>query len=134
MSAAALLQAAVAAALSGHAPLAGALTAVFDAPPGRASRPYALVEEAVLADWGTKDMAGREGRIAISLHDVGERPARLRGLAGELDAAIEAMPRTLGQGWAVASLVFLRGRILREGEGRWVAVNEYRVRMLRSEL
>ncbi len=110
------------------------VTAVFDAPPVRAARPYALIEETVLADWGTKDMAGREGRIAVSLFDSGERPVRLRGLAGAAEAAIEAMPRTLGEGWAVASLVLLRSRILREGEGRWAATSEFRVRVLRSEL
>jgi hypothetical protein len=44
------------------------------------------------------------------------------------------MPRGLGEGWRIASLVFVRGRKVREGEGRWVAVSEYRVRMLRSEI
>lgn len=132
MSARELLQAAFRAALEGHTPLAGEVTAIFDAPPLRGLRPYALVEEAVLTDWGTKDMAGREARIAVTLFDSGERPARLRLLAGEVEAAIEAVPRAIGDGWRIASLAFVRGRTLREGDGRWASASEYRVRMLRE--
>lgn len=129
MSVQEVLQGALVEALAGLA-----VTAVFDAPPVRAARPYALVEEAWLADWSTKDMAGREGRFAVALFDTGERPARLRALAGEAEAAIEAMPRVLGEGWAITSLTLLRSRIARDGEARWTAVSEFRVRMLRSAL
>lgn len=131
MSAQARLQAALTAALGEHAPL-GALTGVFDAPPVRAALPYAVVGEAVLSDWGTKDAIGREARIAVLLHDGGERPARLRLLAGATETAIEAMPRDLGEGWRIASLAFVRSRIVPNGAGRWIASSEYRVRMLRS--
>jgi hypothetical protein len=129
MSVQVVLQAALVEALAGLE-----VTQVFDAPPVRAARPYALVEEAWLTDWGTKDMAGREGRFAVTLFDVGERPARLRELAGAVETAIEAMPRAIGNGWEVASLVLLRSRINREGDGRWQSVSEFRVRMLRSAL
>jgi hypothetical protein len=125
------LQGALVAALQDHAPL-GALTGVFDAPPVRAALPYAVVSEAVLGDWSTKDMAGREGRVAVLLHDGGERPARLRLLTGAAEAAIEAMPRDLGDGWRIASLTFVRSRIVANGAGRWIASSEYRVRMLRG--
>ena len=121
-----MLQAAVVASLEGLD-----VTGVFDAPPVRCALPYAVVEEAVLADWSTKDMAGREGRLAVSIHGGGERPARLRVLAGAAEDAVGAMPRELGEGWRVTSLVFVRGRIVREGV-RWVAVSEWRVRMLKE--
>ncbi len=129
MSVQQILQAALVEALAGLE-----VTAVFDAPPVRAARPYALVEEAWLTDWGTKDMAGREGRFAITLFDMGERPVRLRGLSGDVEDRIAALPRGIGQGWAIASLVLLRARISREGDSRWQSVSEFRVRMLRSEL
>lgn len=136
MSVLPMLQAALATALTDHAPLAGALTAIFDAPPVRAARPFAVIDETIVSDWGTKDMAGVEGRIAILLYDGGERPVRLRTLAGAVDAALDAMPRALGAPssaeWRIVSLVPVRSRILREGEGRWTAMAEYRVRMLRS--
>ncbi|MBX3563112.1 MAG: DUF3168 domain-containing protein [Sphingomonas sp.] len=133
MSVQALLQAAAATALGEHDALRETLTEIFDCPPVRGSRPFAVIEEAVMADWGTKDLAGREGRFAVRVMDVGERPVRLRGLAGAVEDAVEAMPRMLGEGWAVASLVFLRARIVRDGEG-WASVSEFRVRMLRSEV
>jgi hypothetical protein len=132
MSAHELLQVAFHAALEAHAPLADEVTTIFDAPPARGLRPYVLIEEAVLTDWGTKDMAGREARMAVMLFDSGERRSRLRMLAGEIDIAIEAMPRAIGDGWRIASLVFMRGRALREADGRWASVREYRVRMLRE--
>lgn len=133
MSAQTVLGEALVAALKAHAGVARVVTAVFDAPPVRAARPYAEVAEALLTDWSTKDLAGREGRIAIVLRDAGERPLRLRELAGEVDAAVEDLPRDLGEGWRIASLVPVRSRIVREGEGLWAGTNEYRVRMLRMQ-
>lgn len=125
MSAQTVLGDAVVAALKAHAGVARVVTAVFDAPPVRGARPYAEVAEALLTDWSTKDMAGREGRIAIVLRDAGERPVRLRELAGQVDAAVEDLPRDLGEGWRIASLVPVRSRIVREGEGLWAGTNEY---------
>lgn len=133
MSAQTVLGEALVAALTAHRGVAQLVTAVFDAPPVRAARPYAEVAEALLTDWSTKDMAGREGRVAIVLRDAGERPVRLRELAGEVDAAVEALPRDLPGGWRIASLVPVRSRIVREGEGLWAGTNEYRVRMLRMQ-
>ena len=130
MSVQAVVQAALVAALRE----AGLGVVVFDAPPVRGVRPYALVEEAQLADWGTKDMAGREGRVSIALFDGGESPARLRGLAGAAEDAVAAMPRTLGEGWVATSLALLRSRIVREGDNRWKSTSEFRLRILRSEL
>jgi hypothetical protein len=131
MSARGELHAALVAAIRGEAALS-ALTHVFDAPPVRAARPYALVEEAVLTDWSTKDMAGREGRVAVTLFDTGERPSRMRQLAAGVEDAVAAMPAMLGGGWRIVSLVLVRSRLVREGEGRWAATSEFRVRMLKE--
>jgi hypothetical protein len=133
MSAQTVLGEALVTALKAYAGVARVVTAVFDAPPLRAARPFAEVAEALLTDWSTKDMVGREGRIAIVLRDAGERPVRLRALASEVDAAVDALPRDLPEGWRIASLVPVRSRIVREGEGLWAGTNEYRVRMLRMQ-
>ncbi|MDF7777802.1 DUF3168 domain-containing protein [Sphingomonas sp. AOB5] len=127
MSVRVLLQAGVIAAIDGLE-----VSGVFDAPPVRAALPYALVEEVVLADWSTKDMAGREGRFAVQLHDGGERPARLRVLAGAVEDAIEVMDRELGEGWRIVSLTFVRGRIVRERDAHWTSLSQFRVRMLKE--
>jgi hypothetical protein len=132
MSAAVVLTEAIRAALAGYAPLAEGLAGVFDAPPVRAATPYALIGEAQLSDWGTKDMVGREARVVVSLHDAGESPARLRRLSGEVELAMAGMPRAIGDGWDLASRVLLRARIERKGEGRWIATSEWRLRMLKS--
>jgi hypothetical protein len=132
MSAAAVLAEAIRAALNAHVPLAEELAGIFDAPPVRAATPHAVIGEALLSDWGTKDRAGREARVVVSLHDAGESPARLRRLSGEVEAAMTGLPRALGGGWQLASRVLLRGRIERKGEGRWSATSEWRLRMLKS--
>ena len=133
MSAAVVLAEAIRAALSAHAPLAEGLAEVFDAPPVRAATPHAVVGEALLSDWGTKDMAGREARVVVALHDAGESPARLRRLSGEVEVAMAGLPRAIGDGWELASRVLLRARIERKGEGRWIATSEWRVRMLKAD-
>lgn len=103
---------------------------VFDAPPTRAALPHAVVDEPLLADWSTKDMAGREGRIAIGLVDRGERPGRLRALTSAAEDALMAMEWDLGGGWRVVALQLVRSRIVRGGDG-WVATSDFRLRMLR---
>lgn len=132
MSAAVVLAEAIHAALSGHAPLAGGLAGIFDAPPVRAATPHAVIGEALLSDWGTKDMAGREARVVVNLFDAGESPARLRWMVGEVEVAMAGLPRVIGGGWELASRVLLRARIERKGEGRWVATSEWRLRVLKS--
>lgn len=132
MSANRRLQAAMAAALRAHPPLAGGVTAILDAPPVRALHPFVVVDDPVLTDWSTKDQTGREGRIALFVRDTGERPERLRELIGEAEAAIEAMPAEIGEGWRIVGRLLMRSRVLREGAARWAAISEWRVRMLRS--
>lgn len=132
MTAREALQQALVGALRGAEAVGGVVTMIHDCPPVRAARPYVLVDEPVLVDWGTKDLAGREGRVSILAYDLGERPARLRRLAGAIDDAVADMPRELGGGWRTASLVLVRSRLLREGQGSWSAASEFRVRMLRE--
>ncbi len=132
MSAAVVLAEAIRVALSAHFPLAEGLAGIFDAPPVRAATPHAVIGEALLSDWGTKDMPGREARVVVALHDAGESPARVRRLSGEVEVAMAALPRVIGSGWELASRVLLRARIERKGEGRWIATSEWRLRMLKS--
>lgn len=123
------VQEALVAALGAHAPLAEAVTGIFDGPPARARFPYVAIGEAVSADWGTKTALGREVRVAVTIWDDGLRPGRLHALMSEAETAIEAMARELN-GWRVASLVFLRSRVARDAGGAWAGLVEYRVRVL----
>ncbi|WP_056622920.1 DUF3168 domain-containing protein [Sphingomonas sp. Leaf62] len=101
---------------------------VFDAPPVRAARPFVVVDMPVLSDWGTKDAAGREGRVVVQLFDDGEVPVRLRTLAAAAEWAVLSAPAALA-GWRIVSLVFVRSRVVRDGKG-WIGSVEFRVRML----
>lgn len=123
------VQAGLVAALEGHPALAGMISGVFDGPPARAAYPYVAIGEAVTGDWSHKSGRGREHRLAITIWDDGASAARLHGLMAEAETAIEAMARDL-DGHLVASLVFLRSRIVRSVTGPWAGLIEYRARTL----
>jgi len=129
MSAEGAVHAAIVAALSGSEAFGGAVNKVFEGSSVKASRPYAEVQPLIAVDWSTKDAIGRELRPAVTIRDAGESPARLHALIGAACEAIEACPRDLG-GWRVASLAFVRSRMIREAPGQWAATVEYRVRVL----
>ncbi len=126
---AARLHEAIVAALRARPAVADGVTAVFASPPVRSATPYALVADAVVADWSTKDAAGIEARVAVELHDAREDGAVVRVLAGAARETIEAMAADLGGGWRIVSRLFVRQRIVRV-RGEWVASVEFRVRVL----
>lgn len=123
MSAGEALGAAVAAALQG---LEG--VGVYDGPPVQAAFPYATIETGAESDWGHKSGVGREVRVVAVLRDQGERPARLRRLAGEAEALIAGIAGAL-DGWQLVSLTLLRSCIVKDARS-WAATVEYRARML----
>lgn len=132
MSAEAAVHAALVAVLRGDATLATGLNGVFEGPATKATPPYAEIGDLLSGDWSVKDRDGRELRIAVTLRDLGETPARVHALAGAAGGAIEAMPRDL-DGWRIASVVPVRTRVLRPAAGRWSAIVEYRVRVLATD-
>lgn len=130
MSGAALLQAALAERLRAAPALAD--VTVFDAPPARAAMPHAIVEEPMTADWGAKGLEGRRARVAIILHDAGERPVRLRALAAAAEAAVAGTDGAIGDGWRIVTTALQRTRLARRGAGAWIATIEFEVRMART--
>lgn len=131
MSAHTVLNQAVEAVLGSGPGFGVVINGVFDSPPQRAVRPYAVIDDAVLVDWSTKDMIGREGRLSVVVFG-GEDRKLLRRLADAVTALIPTLPSDLGEGWRIASLAFVRSRIFREGPGLCAAVVEFRVRMLQA--
>jgi hypothetical protein len=131
MSAASELQAALVAALAGADGIDGVASGVFDGPPPRAAFPYLVVGDGLSFDWSTKDARGREHRVLITAWDDAGRAARLHGLVGAMETAIEALPRDLPS-CRIASLMLVRSRILRPPGGPWAGAVEYRVRTLDS--
>ena len=110
-----------------------AVNRVWDGADGRGTAPYAVLRDVVAVDWGTKDRAGREVRVGVTVRDEGETPARCETLAAAAEAALLDLPRELsseGAGWRVASVVPVRCAVLGEGQGRWAGVVDVRVRVL----
>lgn len=92
--------------------------------------PYAELGDVLSVDWGVKDRAGRELRIAVSLRDAAETPERVHTLAAAAAAAaIEALTG-VREGWQVVSVVPVRSRLSGGAPGRWAVTIEYRVRAL----
>jgi hypothetical protein len=105
-----------------------ALSGVHEAMPVQAAPPYATVAAGLETDWGHKSGAGREVRLTVTVRDQGERPARLRRLAGEAQVALGGL--AVGDGWQLVTLVFVRSMTVAEGAGRWATTLDYRARML----
>ncbi len=128
MTALAAIQAALASALRGHAPLASQVSGIHYGPPPRATYPYVAIGGAASSDWSHKTARGREVRIGASVWD--DDADRAVALADVLETAIETMPRMVG-GHRIVSLVHLRTRMLRErGDGPWAGIVAYRARTM----
>ena len=131
MSAEMAMRGALIAALRADDVFSDRINGVHDGPPATASAPYAVVGDCVGSDWGTKDAEGRELRVGVTLYDRGESPARLAGLIGPAGAAVQAIGGPV-EGWAIASIAFMRSRIVKSKDQGWSAMLDYRVRMLRE--
>lgn len=131
-TAALILQEAVVAALQASVPIMAAVSGVYEGPPPRAAFPYISVSDGTQFDWSTKTEAGREIRLALTIWDDGEEPARLHSLMHEVETTVANLPRAL-DGWHIASLVFLRSMIVRDPAGPWAGLVEHRVRLMQVE-
>ena len=127
MSAEMAVRAAVLAVLREDVALAAMLNGVWDGVPVKASAPFVIVGECLGAEWGTKDRAGREVRIGLTVQDRREGGA---GLADMLALADAAVKRVVVAGYEVGTVALLRSRVVRGREDGWRALVEYRVRGL----
>lgn len=128
MSAEVVVRAAVIEALRDDAEMTAGLNVVFDGQPTRASVPYAVVGECIAAEWGAKDIQGRELRLTVGLHDAGETPGRLAALLARVDPVMQLLD-TSGEGWRVVSARLIRSRLAKVRE-QWQAVVDYRLRVV----
>lgn len=137
MSAEVVARAAVIAALRADGALMDGLNGLFDGDPGRASVPYAYVDACIGADWGRKDMDGREVRISLALRVGDEVARRLGDMIARIDAVVAGL--SVQNGWRIVTARLVRSRVARD-EGRdggrapagWRAVIDYRLRMVRE--
>jgi hypothetical protein len=102
--------------LESDAELAGLVHGVFDGSPPRASSPHVAVGMAEGSDWGTKDCAGREVRLTLSLAGVGES---LRDRAAARVEAVVTAIRGSGDGWRIVGARLWRTRFAFARDGGW---------------
>ncbi|MBN8842661.1 MAG: DUF3168 domain-containing protein [Sphingomonadales bacterium] len=102
--------------LGADAELAARVHGVFDGVPARATAPFVSVGVAEGSDWGTKDRPGREVRLAVTLHGVGDS---LDEAAAALIEALAATLREQADGWAVVSRREVRTRFAFARDGAW---------------
>ena len=123
------LRAALIAWLRADAVLANLLNAVTEEAPSRASPPWLGLVASASGDWSTKDRAGREVRVALELHCRGDDPGTAAALGRAVEARIEALPRSQ-DGFAVATIAFLRARAEQRPGNLRAVLFEYRFRLL----
>jgi len=99
--------------------------------PLRAAPPWLGIAASASTDWSVKDRPGREIRVALELHCRGDDPATAAVLLRAIEARIEALPRAQ-PGFALASILFLRGRAERRANNLRSMLLEYRFRALAS--
>jgi Protein of unknown function (DUF3168) len=128
-TASSVVQTAVCEALRNSVPVMAAATGVYDGPHPRAAFPYVSLGDGFNSDWSTKTAAGREIRVALTVWDDGESPARLHHLMQDVEDAVADVARDL-DGWRVASVVFLRSMIARDPAGAWAGLVEHRIRVM----
>lgn len=117
---------AITAALRGDAALGPLLNRVGDGEGEGAGYPHAQVAEVAIGDVGAKGLAGWEARALVSLIDRGP-PARLAALTGMAQAALTAMPRTIGA-WRTSGTLILRTRLSRRKDGLRLALIDVQLR------
>ena len=108
--------------------LAGLVHGVFDGEPPRASAPFVSIGAADGADWGTKDRAGREVRLAVVLVGVGE-PGDGAAAVVRVEAVAPGL-RGIADGWEIVSARVLRTRLARGKDSGWRHQIDIRCRCL----
>jgi hypothetical protein len=91
------------------------------------------VGECLGADWGGKDVDGRELRLTVGLVVADAAPARLAAMMARVGPAVEAAASA--DGWRIVSARLARSRVapVARGEGAgWRATIDWRVRAVRE--
>ncbi|MEO8723151.1 MAG: DUF3168 domain-containing protein [Sphingobium sp.] len=132
MSAENEIRAAVIAELQSDTALSAHINRVYDGVPVKASTPSVSVGECAGSDWGTKDRNGRELRIGIAISDQTETATRIGQIMPLVEAAVRRVgTMTIGT-WQIGSVLLVRSRLVSQGDGRWSAIMDYRIRTLQS--
>ena len=107
------------------------LNSITEEVPTRTSAPWLAIAASASVDWSTKDLRGREVRVALELHLRGDEGGESADLAALVEDRIETMPAAQ-QGFRLVSTHFLRARAQQREHLTRAVLLEYRFRLLEA--
>lgn len=111
--------------------LVGKLNAVEEESPISASPPWLAIAASASTDWSTKELQGREVRVAVELNTRGDDPAGDGPLVSAISRRIETIPKAQ-DGFSIVTARFLRARAERRPRNLRAALLEYTFRLLEN--
>jgi hypothetical protein len=109
-------------------PALAAINAIEEEAPLSATPPWLGIAASASVDWGTKDRAGREIRIALELESYTDLTASDANLLTAIERRVLDLP-PFHPGFELASIRFLRSRSEARADNRRGALLEYRFRL-----
>lgn len=110
-------------------PALAEINAIEEEAPLSTSPPWLGIAASASIDWGSKDRAGRETRIALELETRTDLPAADTSLLAAIERRVLDLP-PFQPGFELASIRFLRSRSEARADNRRGALLEYRFRIL----
>lgn len=109
-------------------PALAAVNAIEEEAPLSVTPPWLGIAASASIDWGTKDRAGREVRVALELESHTDLTAGDAGLLSAIEQRVLDLP-PFQPGFELASIRFLRSRSEARADNRRAALLEYRFRL-----
>jgi hypothetical protein len=109
-------------------PALAAINAIEEEAPLSVSPPWLGIAASASTDWGTKDRAGREVRVALELESYTDLTAGDASLLSAIERRVLELP-PFQPGFELASIRFLRSRSEARADNRRAALLEYRFRL-----
>lgn len=109
-------------------PALAPINTIEEEAPLRSPAPWLGIAASASIDWGTKDRAGREIRIALELASRADHPAADAAVLAAIEARVLALP-PFNTGFELASIRFLRSRSEARPNNLRAALLEFRFRL-----
>ncbi|MGY6638414.1 MAG: tail completion protein gp17 [Erythrobacter sp.] len=109
-------------------PVLATINTIEEEAPLRAAPPWLGIAASAAADWGCKDRAGREVRIALELASRADHPAADAAILAAIETRVLALP-PFSAGFELASVRFLRSRSEARANNLRAALLEFRFRI-----
>lgn len=111
--------------------LTGLINAVEEESPVSASPPWLGIAASASLDWSTKELRGREVRVAFELSTRGDDPEGDGALVSAISRRIESIPKAQA-GFSIVTTRFLRARAERRSRNLRMVLLEYTFRLLEN--